>query len=133
MKIGTVKWFNPQKGYGFIHPDDGSPNVLVHVSAVESAGMSDLKTGQRVIFEISARRAHRRRVRRIVKIPCGCNDTACRGPFRHRESVRYPFSLHLLGNVSARAAVVSVTERLARRKGRRLSIVIGGLRAPRDK
>lgn len=52
MKIGTVKWFNLQKGYGFIHPDDGSPNVFVHTSAVDSAGMSDLKEGQRVIFEI---------------------------------------------------------------------------------
>src|SRR5271154_4729635 len=52
MKIGTVKWFNLQKGYGFIHPDDGSPNILVRRSAVESAGMSDLNGGQRMIFEI---------------------------------------------------------------------------------
>ena len=52
MKIGTVKWFNLQKGYGFIHPDDGGPNIFVHMSAIESAGMSDLKEGQRVIFEI---------------------------------------------------------------------------------
>jgi len=43
MKIGTVRWFNPQRGYGFIHPDDGSHNILVQSSAVESAGMSDLK------------------------------------------------------------------------------------------
>jgi CspA family cold shock protein len=53
MKIGTVKWFNLQKGYGFIHPDDGGPNIFVHIAAVESAGMSDLKEGQRVIFEMS--------------------------------------------------------------------------------
>ena len=52
MKIGTVKWFNLQKGYGFIHPDDGSPNIFVHMSAVASAGMTDLKEGQRVTFEI---------------------------------------------------------------------------------
>jgi CspA family cold shock protein len=52
MKIGTVKWFNLQKGYGFIHPDDGGPYIFVHIAAVESAGMSDLKEGQRVIFEI---------------------------------------------------------------------------------
>jgi cold shock protein len=52
MKIGTVKWFNLQKGYGFIHPDDGGRNIFVHIAAVESAGMSDLKEGQRVIFEI---------------------------------------------------------------------------------
>ena len=38
MKIGTVKWFNLQKGYGFIHPDDGGPNIFVHIAAVESAG-----------------------------------------------------------------------------------------------
>jgi cold shock protein len=50
--IGTVRWFNLQKGYGFIRPDDGSPNIFVHMSAVESAGMSDLKEGRRVIFEI---------------------------------------------------------------------------------
>jgi cold shock protein len=52
MKIGTVRWFNPQRGYGFIHPDDGSHNILVQSSAVESAGMSDLKGGQRIIFDI---------------------------------------------------------------------------------
>ena len=52
MKIGTVRWFNLQKGHGFIHPDDGSPNVFVHMSAVTSAGMSDLKEGQKVAFEV---------------------------------------------------------------------------------
>jgi cold shock protein len=52
MKIGTVRWFNLQKGYGFIHPDDGSPNICVHMGDVARAGMSDLKEGQRVIFEI---------------------------------------------------------------------------------
>ena len=61
MKIGTVKWFNLQKGYGFIHPDDGSPIVFVHMSDVTSAGMSDLKEGQMVTFEISAARATRPR------------------------------------------------------------------------
>jgi CspA family cold shock protein len=52
MKIGTVKWFNLHRGYGFIHPDDGSPNISVDMFAVASAGMTDLKEGQRVIFEI---------------------------------------------------------------------------------
>ena len=52
MKIGTVKWFNLRKGYGFIHPDDGGRNIFVQMSAVEMAGMNDLKEGQRVIFEI---------------------------------------------------------------------------------
>ena len=52
MNIGTVRWFNAQRGHGFIHPDDGSPNIFVHISAVECAGMSALQMGQRVIFEI---------------------------------------------------------------------------------
>jgi CspA family cold shock protein len=52
MKTGTVKWFNLQKGFGYIHPDDGSPNIFVPMSAVQHAGMSDLKEGQRVVFEI---------------------------------------------------------------------------------
>jgi cold shock protein len=52
MKIGTVRWFNVEKGRGYIHPDDGSPNIFVDRSAVEGAGMSDLKIGQRIVFEI---------------------------------------------------------------------------------
>ena len=52
MTTGTVKWFNSAKGYGFISPDDGSKDAFVHISAVERAGMSDLKEGQRVEFEL---------------------------------------------------------------------------------
>ena len=52
MTIGTVKWFNGQKGYGFIQPEDGSKDVFVHISAVERAGMSYLQEGQRVSFEV---------------------------------------------------------------------------------
>jgi cold shock protein len=52
MNIGTVRWFNLEKGRGYIHPDDGSPNIFVDRSAVEGAGISDLKGGQRIIFEI---------------------------------------------------------------------------------
>jgi CspA family cold shock protein len=52
MTIGTVKWFNTQKGYGFIQPEDGSMDVFVHISAVERAGMSHLQEGQRVSFEL---------------------------------------------------------------------------------
>ena len=52
MTIGTVKWFNYQKGYGFIKPDDGSKEVFVHRSAVERSGLHDLREGQRVSFEI---------------------------------------------------------------------------------
>jgi CspA family cold shock protein len=52
MTIGTVKWFNSQKGYGFIQPEDGSKDVFVHVSAVERSGMGNLVEGQRVSFEL---------------------------------------------------------------------------------
>ena len=52
MPSGTVKWFNPTKGYGFIQPDGGTKDVFVHISAVERAGMQTLKEGQKVSFEI---------------------------------------------------------------------------------
>ncbi len=51
MATGIVKWFNSTKGYGFIQPDDGSKDVFVHASAVERAGMSELKEGQRISYE----------------------------------------------------------------------------------
>jgi CspA family cold shock protein len=52
MQIGTVKWFNGQKGFGFIQPDDGGADVFVHISAVERAGMGSLTEGQKVSFEL---------------------------------------------------------------------------------
>ncbi|MDH7796537.1 MULTISPECIES: cold-shock protein [unclassified Beijerinckia] len=52
MNTGTVKWFNEQKGYGFIQPDDGGKDVFVHVSAVQAAGMHGLNEGQKISFEI---------------------------------------------------------------------------------
>ena len=52
MAQGTVKWFNPDKGYGFIQPDDGSKDVFVHIKQVESAGMHSLNEGQKVSFDI---------------------------------------------------------------------------------
>ena len=51
MSTGTVKWFNPIKGYGFIQPEDGSKDVFVHISAVERAGMPMLQEGQKVTYE----------------------------------------------------------------------------------
>ena len=56
MAQGTVKWFNGQKGYGFIQPDDGGKDVFVHISAVERAGLDTLTEGQKVSFDIVADR-----------------------------------------------------------------------------
>ena len=56
MTQGTVKWFNAQKGYGFIQPDDGGKDVFVHISAVERAGMRSLNEGQKVSYEVVADR-----------------------------------------------------------------------------
>jgi CspA family cold shock protein len=56
MATGTVKWFNPTKGFGFIMPGDGSKDVFVHISAVERAGMKTLTEGQKVSFDIAVER-----------------------------------------------------------------------------
>jgi len=57
MATGTVKWFDPAKGFGFIQPEDGSKDVFVHVTAVHAAGMDTLSEGQRVNFELVTERA----------------------------------------------------------------------------
>lgn len=56
MATGTVKWFNATKGFGFIQPDAGGPDVFVHISAVERAGMSTLNEGQKVSFDVVSER-----------------------------------------------------------------------------
>ena len=56
MMRGTVKWFNSQKGFGFIQPEDGAKDVFVHISAVERAGLPGLNEGQKVSFELTADR-----------------------------------------------------------------------------
>ena len=56
MNTGTVKWFNSQKGFGFIQPDDGGKDVFVHISAIERAGLNGLTEGQKVSFEVVADR-----------------------------------------------------------------------------
>jgi len=52
MTTGTVKWFNPTKGFGFIQPDAGGPDVFVHISAVERAGLGSLQEGQKISYEL---------------------------------------------------------------------------------
>jgi len=52
MAVGTVKWFNPTKGYGFIEPEDGGKDAFVHISAVQNAGMQTLREGQKLEFEL---------------------------------------------------------------------------------
>lgn len=52
MSLGTVKWFNAQKGYGFIQPEDGTKDVFVHISAVERSGIGNLSEGQKVSFDL---------------------------------------------------------------------------------
>mgnify|MGYP001094529471 CR=1 FL=1 len=53
MATGTVKWFNPKKGFGFIQPEDGGKDVFVHISALTQAGLSNLDEGQKVSYELS--------------------------------------------------------------------------------
>ena len=56
MATGTVRWFNAQKGFGFIEPENGSKDVFVHISAVQGAGMSSLSEGQKVSFDLQTER-----------------------------------------------------------------------------
>ena len=56
MSVGTVKWFNSTKGYGFIEPEDGSADVLVHITAVQASGMDGLEEGQKLSFDLEEAR-----------------------------------------------------------------------------
>lgn len=56
MSVGTVKWFNATKGYGFIQPEDGTKDVFVHISAVQRAGLQNLREGQKVRYELAVGR-----------------------------------------------------------------------------
>jgi CspA family cold shock protein len=54
MPVGTVKWFNAQKGYGFIQPEDGAKDVFVHISAVERSGIGNLREGQKLNYDLES-------------------------------------------------------------------------------
>tara|TARA_Y200000002_G_C22105604_1_gene424550 strand:- start:133 stop:339 length:207 start_codon:yes stop_codon:yes gene_type:complete len=56
MSVGTVKWFNSNKGYGFIEPEDGGADVFVHITAVQASGMDGLEEGQKVSFDLEEAR-----------------------------------------------------------------------------
>ena len=53
MRTGKIKWFNPDKGYGFIEPDDKSKDVFLHISALQKIGLTDIKEGEKLSFELS--------------------------------------------------------------------------------
>src|SRR3954471_5336034 len=77
MATGTVKWFNEQKGYGFITPDQGGKDVFVHISAVERSGLRGLAEGQKISYDVESRPAQRQGVHGE---PPGCvakRDTDC--------------------------------------------------------
>ena len=67
MPTGTVKWFNPTKGYGFIQPSSGGRDVFVHISAVERAGLSSLNEGQTVDYEVESNRGKESAVNLKIK------------------------------------------------------------------
>lgn len=70
MSTGTVKWFNAQKGFGFIQPDDGSKDAFVHISAVERSGIGDLYEGQKLEFElVTDQRTGKTSADRLVVLP----------------------------------------------------------------
>ncbi len=68
MANGTVKWFNPTKGFGFIAPDDGGKDVFVHISAVERAGLTGLADNQKVTFDLEDGRDGRQSASNIALV-----------------------------------------------------------------
>jgi len=91
MTTGTVKWFNAQKGYGFIQPEDGSKDVFVHISAVERAGLGSLHEGQKNQLSARARPARKdlggRPSRRVMRTASAASLGAANAPHPGGEDV----------------------------------------------
>jgi CspA family cold shock protein len=68
MAIGKVKWFNPEKGYGFVAPEDGAADLFVHISAVQEAGVDTLQPEQRIAYDLGASKDGRPRAIRLCLI-----------------------------------------------------------------
>lgn len=90
MPNGKVKWFNPQKGYGFIEPQDGSKDVFVHISAVESAGISNLNEGDSLSFEVVSENG-KEKADSLIKSKYVCFLTL----WEHTEQIGYFFWIFL--------------------------------------
>ena len=98
MKTGTVKWFNARKGYGFLKPIDGGFDVYVHISAVERAGMLDLKEGQKINFEIvTDDRTGEVHAENLSAPPVGFEDARGRAGETGRAPATTPFAGFLAG------------------------------------
>ena len=89
MTIGTVKWFNTQKGYGFIQPEDGSKDVFVHISAVERSGLGHLVEGQRISYQLERGQQGKTSAVGVDPVRWTVCHLGCFGFLEH---------LHLIGN-----------------------------------
>ena len=101
MARGTVKWFNSQKGYGFIQPQGGGKDVFVHISAVERAGLSDLAEGQVVEYEeVASKEKHRQESQASTLIIAAPQINHAQSRHDHHHSPRIKFSMYPCALVS---------------------------------
>jgi CspA family cold shock protein len=94
MPTGTVKWFNPTKGFGFVQPDTGGKDIFVHISAVQRAGMQTLKEGQNVTYEIQTQKDGRQSAEKLGRRRLTFHVLRFRRP-RPPGRGRFYFRVHL--------------------------------------